>query len=228
MIQSRLPFGASLTDCPPVPEETPPVRGDAGRPFAKRDLPLALDPREVVFVRHPRARRYVLRVRADGVVRVTIPRGGSKRAARAFVEREQSWVAEQVVRLECERAENPAGRLPSPDPDVRARRNRARQELVPRLRELAATHGLSVARVSIRNQRWRWGSCSSNGHICLNWRLMQMPAWVRDYVMVHELMHLKRLDHSLAFWKLVAAACPNYREARAWLRELVGRTVSLG
>jgi predicted metal-dependent hydrolase len=135
-------------------------------------------------------------------------------------------VAEQVVRLEWERAENPVGRLPSSDPDVRALRNRARQELVPRLLELAATHGLSVSRVSIRNQRWRWGSCSSSGLICLNWRLMQMPTWVRDYVMVHELMHLKRLDHSPAFWKLVAAACPKYREARAWLRELVGHMPS--
>ena len=55
---------------------------------------------------------------------------------------------------------------------------------------------------------------------------MQMPAWVRDYVIVHELMHLKRLDHSPAFWKLVAGACPNYREAHAWLREWAGRAES--
>ena len=59
------------------------------------------------------------------------------------------------------------------------------------------------------------GICSPNGHICLNWRLIQMPASVRDYVMIHELMHLKRMDHSPKFWKLVAAACPAYREARA-------------
>ena len=189
----------------------------------KRDPSLAIGSREVIFVRHPRARRYVLRVRDDGVVRVTIPRGGSKREARAFAERERSWVAEQVVRLECERAENPAGRYPSSDPDVRVLLKRARRELVPRLRELAAAHGLSVARVSIRNQRWRWGSCSSRGHICLNWRLMRMPAWVRDYVIVHELMHLKKLDHSPAFWTLVADACPRYREAEAWLRGLAAR-----
>jgi hypothetical protein len=221
VIQSPLPFDAPLPDYPPVPKETPSVGGGAGRPFAQRDPSLARGSPEIVFIRHPRARRYVLRVRDDGVVRVTIPRGGSKRDARAFVERERSWVAEQVVR-----AENPVGRRPSSDPDVRALRNRARQELVPRLLELAATHGLSVSRVSIRNQRWRWGSCSSSGLICLNWRLMQMPTWVRDYVMVHELMHLKRLDHSPAFWKLVAAACPKYREARAWLRELVGHMPS--
>ena len=76
-----------------------------------------------------------------------------------------------------------------------------------------------MARISIRNQRWRWGSCSPSGHICLNWRLVTMPDWVRDYVLIHELMHLKRMDHSRRFWKLVAAACPRFREARAWLRD---------
>ena len=96
---------------------------------------------------------------------------------------------------------------------------RARRELPARLRELAAVAGLAVSRVSIRNQRWRWGSCSPDGHICLNWRLVTMPDWVRDYVLIHELMHLKRMDHSRAFWKLVAAACPRFREARAWLRD---------
>ena len=55
-------------------------------------------------------------------------------------------------------------------------------------------HGLAVSRVTVRNQRTRWGSCGRNGHITLNWRLTLMPEWVRDYVMVHELMHLRRLD----------------------------------
>ena len=91
-------------------------------------------------------------------------------------------------------------------------RDRARRELPQRLLELSAQHGLTVARISIRNQRWRWGSCSRSGHICLNWRLVEMPEPVRDYVLIHELMHLRRLDHSPAFWKLVAAACPAYKK----------------
>src|SRR4029077_1532140 len=102
--------------------------------------------------------------------------------------------------------------------DSRAVRERATRELPPRLLELAAQHGVTVSRVSIRNQRWRWGSCNRTGHICLNWRLVTMPASVRDYVLIHELMHLKRMDHSPKFWKLVAAACPAYKESRAWLR----------
>ena len=102
--------------------------------------------------------------------------------------------------------------------DWRALRERARIELPARLFELARDHGLTVGRVSLRSQRTRWGSCGRNGHICLNWRLILMPEWVRDYVLVHELMHLRRLDHSPSYWKLVAAACPGYRDARGWLR----------
>jgi predicted metal-dependent hydrolase len=82
----------------------------------------------------------------------------------------------------------------------------------------AARLGLTVAQVSVRDQRTRWGSCGRNGRICLNWRLVLMPDWVRDYVIVHELMHLRRMDHSPRFWRLVAEAYPRWREARAWLR----------
>ena len=174
----------------------------------------------IVFARHPRARRYVIRVDADGTVRVTIPRWGSKREAAAFVERERAWIEKQRRRADLERT------LPQP-PSMpveveRQLRRRAALELPLRLFELAARHGLTVARVSIRNQRWRWGSCSRAGHICLNWRLVTMPDWVRDYVIVHELMHLKRMDHSPRFWALVAKACPRHQEARRWLRQHPG------
>jgi predicted metal-dependent hydrolase len=185
----------------------------------------------LVFVRHPRARRYLIRVTDAGTVRVTVPRWGSKREAAAFAEREHAWIARQLrARAERERLErerrttNGAG---NPDDGRHAsaaeRRKllaRAKKELPPRLLELAARYGLAVTRISIRNQRWRWGSCSRSGHICLNWRLVTMPEEVRDYVLIHELMHLKRMDHSPKFWKLVAAACPGYQDARAWLRRL--------
>jgi len=94
----------------------------------------------------------------------------------------------------------------------------AAAELPARLLSLAERFGVTVTRITIRNQRTRWGSCGRNGHITLNWRLVTMPDWVADYVLVHELMHLRRLDHSPAYWKLVAAAYPRYREARQWLR----------
>ena len=169
-----------------------------------------------VFVRHPKARRYVIRVRPDGVVRVTIPRWGSKREAQHFADTQRPWIDKQLARWQAEHAR--ANTLLPPD----VRRQlvaRARSELPARLLELAGENRLTIARVTIRNQRWRWGSCSPSGHICLNRRLVTMPEWVRDYVLIHELMHLKRMDHSRKFWRLVAAACPRFREARAWLRD---------
>jgi predicted metal-dependent hydrolase len=178
-------------------------------------LPFEPDYPPPVFVRHPRARRYVISVRDDGGVRVTLPRWGSMREARAFFSRLDTWIEQQRRRLEADRRKTPR----VPDTDRRGALDRARRELPPRLLELARRHNLRVPRVSIRNQRWRWGSCSPNGHICLNWRLVLMPDWVRDYVLIHELMHLRRLDHSRKFWRLVADACPNYQNARRWLHE---------
>jgi len=169
-----------------------------------------------VFVRHPRARRYLLRVEDDGRLRVTLPRWGSKREAAAFAEREHAWIEKQRARVAGQRAAS--ARESMPKEIEQELRNRAKRELPARLLELAARHALTVTRVSIRNQRWRWGSCSRSGHICLNWRLVQMPDAVRDYVMIHELMHLRRMDHSPKFWKLVEAACPTFQTSRAYLR----------
>lgn len=171
--------------------------------------------RSALFVRNPRARRYVVRVSAAGVLRVTIPRRGSKRQAIEFVERQQAWITNQLERAERERAQ-PHEVMPAEV--LAALRLRAKRELPARLLELAGQFDLTVSRVTIRNQRFRWGSCSRAGAVSLNWRLVTMPDWVRDYVLIHELMHLRRMDHSPVFWAHVAAAYPNYQEARAWLR----------
>lgn len=169
----------------------------------------------VDFVRHPRARRYLIRVRSDGSVRVTLPRWGSRRHAERFVEQQRVWIERQRRHAE-QLGDETLERAPEQIEDLR---RRAAAELPDHLRRVAALHGLTVSKVSVRNQQWRWGSCSPAGHICLNWRLVLMPDFVRDYVMVHELMHLRRLDHSRAFWKMVADACPGYQSARAWLRD---------
>jgi predicted metal-dependent hydrolase len=94
----------------------------------------------------------------------------------------------------------------------------AETELVTRARELAGAHHLEAKRITVRNQKSRWGSCSCNGTISLNWRLVQLPAEVRDYIIVHELMHLRELNHSTRFWAEVEKACPNYRAAEDWLK----------
>lgn len=94
---------------------------------------------------------------------------------------------------------------------------RAKIELTARTWELAAVTRMGVKRVGIRNQRSRWGSCTEAGVISLNWRLVQTPDWVSDYVIYHELMHLREMNHSKRFWAAVAAVCPRWEEAEAWL-----------
>ncbi len=97
-------------------------------------------------------------------------------------------------------------------------RRLAASALPRRLLDLAAPLGLQVAGVTVRDQRSRWGSCSPSGRISLNWRLIQVPPSVRDYVLLHELAHLHHPDHSRRYWKELERICPWHREARAWLR----------
>lgn len=197
------------------------------------------------------ARRYVLRVRPDGTLRVTIPRGGSRAEAATFVRKHVWWVQGERARVRqpVRWTEGSAILLdgePSPividadgdrlvaryggravhitDPrDVRAEverdlRDLARERLVPRLQTLAAGLGLAVAKITIRGQRSRWGSCSRTGTIALNFRLVQMPRAVADYVLIHELIHLRQQNHGRRFWRLVERACPSFRDAEGWLR----------
>jgi hypothetical protein len=97
-------------------------------------------------------------------------------------------------------------------------RNLAAREFPAIVQEYANAHGLSIRRVTIRDQRSRWGSCSRRGTISLNWRLIQTPPSVRDYVILHELMHLREMNHSSRFWQQVKQVCPEYEIARQWLR----------
>ena len=173
-------------------------------------LPLSTQEPRALFVRHRRARRYILRVLDDGTLRVTLPRWGSKREAQAFVERSAAWIASQRQTVHA----GPG----VPHRDEPALRKRALAVLPPALLALARLHDITVSRISVRNQRSRWGACSARGSITLNWRLILVPDFVREYVMIHELMHRRELNHSHRFWRHVAAACPRFEEARRWLR----------
>lgn len=95
---------------------------------------------------------------------------------------------------------------------------RARIELPARAWELAAEKGAAVKQVVVRNQRSRWGSCSAGGTISLNWRLIQTPDSVRDYIILHEIAHLREMNHSDRYWAHVAALCPWWRDAEHWLK----------
>jgi predicted metal-dependent hydrolase len=97
-------------------------------------------------------------------------------------------------------------------------RRRARAEVAPRLDAACARAGTGYTRLQIRGQRTRWASCSSNGAMSFNWRLLLAPREILDYVIEHEVAHLELLDHSPRFWALLASRCPDWREREGWLR----------
>jgi predicted metal-dependent hydrolase len=203
------------------------------------------------FVRNRRSRRYILRLRPDGAARVTVPRGGSVAEAKRFAEKNVAWLERQLLR-QALRPQRPAVWSPGTEiyfrengeaglicfggeavrvvdaPDdlrpviERHLRKLAAQELPARVFELAALHHLPVRRVMVRNQRSRWGSCSRRGTISLNWRLVQTPLSVRDYLVLHELAHLKEMNHSRRFWSEVERLCPAFRDAERWLKQHSG------
>jgi predicted metal-dependent hydrolase len=95
----------------------------------------------------------------------------------------------------------------------------AATELPRRVLQLATAHQLRVQRITVRNQRSRWGSCSRRGTISLNWRLIQTPPFVCDYIILHELAHLKQMNHSARFWREVGRLCPGFEAAERWLKQ---------
>lgn len=266
--QPRLPFDEPPGGPPPAvsrsPRQTVP-QGDSISAGPREPAPLPPDPppaspppRLVLrYVRNPRARRYILRVRPDGIVRVTVPRGGTLGGAADFVRRHRAWIDGQLAKLQRREPASlrplaagdlvPLRGVPTPLRVEAAHKGRvkvhlgdapacltaptndlrpavaamlralAQRELPGRLLALASRHGLAVTRVTVRNQQSRWGSCSASGAISLNWRLVQMPPEVCDYVLIHELMHLREANHSRRFWRHVAKACPWHLEARRWL-----------
>jgi predicted metal-dependent hydrolase len=224
---------------------------------AEQWLMVGARPLRLWLERNRRARRYILRLRTDGIARVTVPRGGSESEAKRFAQNNVPWLEKELLRQsaqslkprawlagteilfrgeqarlepgvngearlvcfagEAVRVKNAAADL-RPEVERHLRRLAAR-ELPARLLDLAALHGFAVRRVTIRNQRSRWGSCSRRGTISLNWRLVQAPVFVRDYLILHELAHLKEMNHSRRFWREVERLCPGYAEAERWLKK---------
>jgi predicted metal-dependent hydrolase len=118
------------------------------------------------------------------------------------------------------------GQLPVPVEDFRPwveqnLRKLAVSELPLRARELAKLHGFEslLKRITVRNQRTRWGSCSRRGTVSLNWRLVQTPEGVRDYIILHEFAHLRVMNHSKKFWSEVERLCPDFQSHETWLRK---------
>ncbi len=147
-------------------------------------------------MRSARAKRIVISVRPRRGIRVSIPRHGSARAALDFVRKKESWIKKHLASIkeyeDKKKEVNEAFRNTD--------KKEARKKIIKRLEELAAQNGFVYRRVSIRNQRTRWGSCSGKGCISLNYKLVVLPPDLMDYVIFHELVHTKIHNHSKKFW----------------------------
>ena len=163
-----------------------------------------------------RARNLRLTIRGDGNLVATLPRGMHERFAARFIAKKSRWVIDTLDRFK----KFPAGNFTKGSRrDFLAHKERARALVQDRLAYFGPLYDLSYCRISIRNQKTRWGSCSRKGNLNFNYKIALLPPRHADYIIVHEICHLKELNHSKRFWDLVAALIPDHRAIRAELRK---------
>ena len=166
---------------------------------------------EIGAIRYQRSkgRRIGISVKPE-FVRVSVPRRQSFKSAQKFVEAQIGWIKRRIsemnIRIEKSRV------LPEID------RGGAREVLCRRLAELATEHDFEYAKVSIRKQKTRWGSCSSQNNISLNQNLLHLTDELIDYVLLHELTHTRVKNHSPSFWNELEKVCPDAKEKRRLLK----------
>jgi predicted metal-dependent hydrolase len=163
-----------------------------------------------------RRRTLALQVTAEGRLIVRAPERLSEAAIRKFVLEKSGWI-DRTVRRMTERAKTAPPPLP-PREEARMKAL-ALDAFIERACLYAARMGVTFRKIRLNSARTRWGSCGPQGNLSFNWRLIQAPTEVLDYVVVHELAHLTELNHSPRFWARVAAFCPEYRAAKRWLKE---------
>ena len=154
---------------------------------------------EVTFSKSVRGRRVAIRVHPFRGVTVSVPALVPYAAAMAFFKLKRQWVLE-TMRRQKEKARNTV--VPSAA-EIESLRRQAKSELPPRLSVLAARYGFTYNRVTIKHNATNWGSCSSKGNINLNFNIVRLPRILQDYVLLHELCHLRHLDHGHAFHLLL-------------------------
>ena len=154
---------------------------------------------EVLIVKSPRSRSIGIRVHPVRGVRVSVPRLVPYAAAIAFFKMKRGWVLE-VMAKQKERFKDV--KVASPD-EITDLRRRAKSELPQRLAELASRYGFVYNRVAIKHNATNWGSCSTKNNINLNINIVRLPLVLRDYVLLHELCHLRHHDHGDGFHLLL-------------------------
>jgi predicted metal-dependent hydrolase len=172
----------------------------------------------VLVRRSNRAKRLSITVRYDRTVRVTVPERVSFGQARRFLSLKTAWAEKHLNRLSRLEQDGSRECLPA------VNRAEARAALIARLNHLAEKHGFEYNRAFIRDQKTRWGSCSSANNISLNMRLLGLPQELADYAVLHELVQTRFRNHGAGFWAELDRLVPDARRLRRQLKEYGLRT----
>ncbi len=179
---------------------------------------IILGNREIIYSlrRNKRAKRLRLSVGQDASVAVSLPRFLGQKQVEKFMQSQANWLLKQVdffINLQAKK------QIITSRADYLIKKEIARKVISQRLNKLNKFYNFKYKRISIRNQKTRWGSCSRRGNLNFNYRLIYLSDKLFDYVLVHELCHLIEMNHSVKFWQLVAKTVPDYKQMRLALRK---------
>ncbi len=181
---------------------------------ADKEIHLAGKNIKYVLKINPNAKHLRLAVYVNGDLVVTQPRFVSAKVVENFILSQAEWILKKISKAG---GKGPGLLNSLTRRDYLRDRAAARVLISSRLEYYNSIYHYDYARITIRNQKTRWGSCSKQGNLSFNFRLFYLSPALQDYVIVHELCHLKEFNHSPAFWRLVAATIPKYQELRKQL-----------
>lgn len=194
------------------------VRGITSNRAMQKIVRVPEVPSPCVLKKVRRSRHIRISVRQDGRVVVTAPYYETYAQMERFLYERRDWVVKKMREL----SRSPARVHPGGShAHYRQHKENARAFVFQRLGHYCRIYGVRYRCVSIRNQKTRWGSCSQKGSLSFNYKIMFLPQEQADYIIVHELCHLKELNHSVRFWDIVSRTIPNYAAIRRKLRKLV-------
>ena len=172
----------------------------------------------VLLVRSSR-KTLAVQIRADGTVIARAPLRMPKDRILCFLSEKASWIRMQQGRMQERENMRQQARIHLDAAQEKELRERAKSVLAQRTAYFARQIGVTYGKITVRDQKTRWGSCSQTGNLNFNFRLILAPLEVLDYVVVHELCHRRQMNHSTQFWQEVAQVLPDYRKRKAWLTE---------
>ena len=168
-----------------------------------------------------------LEIKADGSVVVRAPLRLSEAKIQKFVEEKQEWILKNLEKIQKRDAQKENVQKLSAL-ERQHLQNKACVVIPRRVAYYAEKLGVSYGKITLRQQKTRWGSCAANGKLNFNWLLILAPPEVLDYVVVHELCHRREMNHSQAFWNEVSAVLPGYKEQKKWLKDNGWKLMELG